>query len=190
MALWNEWATLHLETRRTQRALEILERSIQVDERHPTTYWLRANAHLIAGDLAAALRGYDETLAIDAFFLAALSGKAVTQHRMGRLHDAVATAQDAIVLAPNDMLSRRNLALLYLEAGRPRLALQHSQVALRLAAAADRPPIEELVTELRQSVQRTAKAEPGTPRSPRVSTVLGLRSHSRPVQIKRRSTLR
>jgi tetratricopeptide (TPR) repeat protein len=146
--LWSEWATMYLEQRDPQRALEILDRSLQIDDRYPTTYWLRAQAHQAAGEWEAADADYDRALAIDPRLLSAWSGKALVLAHLGRADEAIRATHEALALAPNDPISHRNLALLYRQTGQLAPALVEARTALALAPPADKPPLETLITEL------------------------------------------
>lgn len=148
-SLWAEWATLHLELRQPERALEILDRALQVDERYTTTHWLRATAHLQLGQIEAAVSDYDRALAVEPNLLPAWSGKAKALADLGRFQEAIEASRQALLVAPDDLITRRNLALLYQRSGELDLALQEAQAALRVAQGDEVTPLSQFVEELK-----------------------------------------
>jgi tetratricopeptide (TPR) repeat protein/O-antigen ligase len=132
-SLWNEWALLYVELREPDKALPLLNHSLEIDDGYTTTWWLRANLHIETGALESALTDYDRALQIDPTLLAAWSGKALALARLNRLADAISANQESLKVAPNDLISHRNLALLYYQTGQPDLALHEAQVALQVA---------------------------------------------------------
>jgi tetratricopeptide (TPR) repeat protein len=148
-SLWNEWALLYAERRQTDKALPLLNHSLDIDAGYTTTYWMRANLYLETGALDLALADYDRALAVDPKLLAAWSGKALALARLNRLDDAIEANLNALKVNPRDLISHRNLALLYQRTGRPDLALSEAEAALRLAkSATDKSALEEFIRQL------------------------------------------
>ena len=161
--LWAEWATLYLEERQPEQALAVLEQSQQVDRRYTTTYWLRAQAHQAMGDREAALADYNQALAINPRLLKAWSGKAVILTQLNRTDEAITATRRTLEIAPNDLVSYSNLALLYRKTGQLALALDAARAALERAQGAQRATFESLITELEAAVARdTSTAGSGT----------------------------
>jgi tetratricopeptide (TPR) repeat protein len=135
--LRNEWATLYLEHRDGARALDLLAQSLAIDERFARTWYLRAQAHLALDQPAAALADYDRALALDPNLLAGWSGKALTLAEQGRTDEAIAANQEALS-APNDLITHRNLALLFQREGNLGRARTHC-VESAVSGARSRP---------------------------------------------------
>jgi len=151
-ALWNEWALLYLEQEDLVKALVILDESLRIDPGYTTTYWLRANAHLDAQQLDEALADYDRALAIDPTLVAAWSGKALALARLNRFAEAIAANQQTLAVVPNDLISHRNLALLYQQTGQLELAMVEAQAALRVAEARDQLGLQTLIEQLNEQL--------------------------------------
>jgi len=154
--LFAEWSTMYLDQQQPERALEVLERAMQIDGRYSTTHWLRAQAHQAMGDFEAAVADYDRALTIKPKLLAAWSGKAAALAQLDRTDAAIDTLQRALQVAPNDLIIHRNLALLYRRRGQVDLALTEARAALAVARQADRSSLETLIADL-EAAQATAK---------------------------------
>ena len=159
-ALWNEWAVLFIERQQLDEALALLAESLRIDDLYTTSYWIRANVLLDKGKPEAALLDYDRALAINPTLLPAWSGKALALARLGRRDEAIAANRRALTLAPRDLISHRNLAILYQQTGQLDLALDEALAALRRAGPNDRPPLERFIGELRAAGATSSKASP------------------------------
>jgi tetratricopeptide (TPR) repeat protein/O-antigen ligase len=161
-ALWNEWALLYLEQNDPAIALAILDESLRIDPAYTTTYWLRANAHLDAQQLDEALADYDRALAINPTLGAAWSGKALALARLNRFAEAIAANQQTLALVPNDLISHRNLAILYQQTGQLELAMAEAQAALAVAEARDQLALQALIEQLNEQLnEQHAREHPG-----------------------------
>jgi tetratricopeptide (TPR) repeat protein len=148
-ALWNEWALLFVELHQPDAALPLLDHSLGIDDGYTTTWWLRANIALETGSAERAVADYDRALSLDPTLLAAWSGKAMALARLNRLADAIAANREALKLAPHDLVSHRNLALLYRQAGQPDLALKEATAALKIAKSPqDKSDLAEFILQL------------------------------------------
>ncbi|HXQ20740.1 MAG TPA: O-antigen ligase family protein [Candidatus Acidoferrales bacterium] len=157
-SLWDEWATLYFDQRQIETGVAKLEQSLRVDPGYTTTFWLRGNADMETGQLEKALSDYDSALAIDPQLMAAWSGKALALARLNRFPEAIAANRRVLALHPGDLISHRNLALLYKQIDQLDSALSEAQAALAVAHGNDRPGLEALIaelTELRTTQQAT-----------------------------------
>ncbi len=78
------------------------------------------------------------------------SALGVVYAKTGRLADAVHENQRVLALAPNNLASHSNLALLYRNLGKRQQALGHALQALKVAPAQQRAALERLIARLRQ----------------------------------------
>jgi tetratricopeptide (TPR) repeat protein len=151
-SIWNEWALLSVELRETDKALALLNRSLEIDDGYTTTWWLRANLHLDTGSPQQALAEYDRALQINPRLLAAWSGKGLALARLDRVEEAIAANKEALKVAPQDLISHRNLALLYYQTGRPELAIEEATAALGAASSEkDKADLETFIQQVRKA---------------------------------------
>jgi tetratricopeptide (TPR) repeat protein/O-antigen ligase len=162
-AVLNEWALMYFETHDTDRALQMLGRSIEIDPRYTTTYWIRGNVRANVGDLEGALADYNRALEIDDRLLPALSGKGAVLLRMGRLDDAIAANKRATEVRKTDFISRKNLAVLYRDKGDLENSLEQAKIALGFAPANEKQALQEFIADLES---RRASPPPAAPLEP------------------------
>ncbi|MDQ4077790.1 MAG: tetratricopeptide repeat protein, partial [Chloroflexota bacterium] len=149
-ALWNEWATLHMEQEQYDEAREKLEHSLALDDRFVTTYLLLGNLEVEMEQYEAAIQAYDRALEVDSDTLTALSGKALALSRLERMEEAIQVNRQALQVAPDDYVTLKNLALLYRDHGNYDQALQSAQAALAVARPEDRAAMEAFIRQLNE----------------------------------------
>jgi tetratricopeptide (TPR) repeat protein len=74
---------------------------------------------------------------------------------LGRVEEAIEENLTVLQVFPNDLISNRNLALLYQQLGRIDEAINHAQIALEFSPEADRPALQNLIDQLRAQKQAT-----------------------------------
>lgn len=152
-SLWNEWALLYIELRQPDKALPLLAQSLKIDDGYTTTWWIRANLYLETGAPELSLADYEQALQIDPKLLPAWSGKALALAHLNRLPDAIAANLEALKVAPRDLISHRNLAVLYYQTDQPELALQEAKAALKAAKSSkDRSDLEEFIRQVTEGI--------------------------------------
>ncbi len=144
-AVWNEIATLHIEHHEIDKALAALDQSLKVDDHYTTTYWLQGNAYMEMKQFEPALAAYDHALETNRYSMAAWSGRALALVRLNRVPESIDANLRAIGLSPYDMVSHRNLALLYRQTGELDQAIVEAKAALRLAKPEEKPGLESFI---------------------------------------------
>lgn len=157
----NEQALMHFEKDDHRRARDLLDRSLGIDGRYATTFWLRANLRAAGGDLEGALEDYDRALAIDSNLRAALSGKGGVLAQLGRLDEAIEVNRKVLFYFPKDLISRRNLAVLFREKGDLQNAIEWANRAREVSPENERPALDTFIAEL-----EAAAPDQGTQESP------------------------
>jgi tetratricopeptide (TPR) repeat protein len=71
---------------------------------------------------------------------------------MGRLAEAVRQNHRVLDLEPNDLVSHRNLALLYRAMGQIQRALVYAQRVLEIIPPSERQAVENFIAQLRQQL--------------------------------------
>ncbi|HVN87510.1 MAG TPA: O-antigen ligase family protein [Candidatus Binatia bacterium] len=151
-SLWNEWALLCIQRQQTDRALELLDHSLAIDDLYPTTNWIRAGLYMSRGNYEAALADYNRALQFRPQILALWSGKALALTRLKRFDEAIIASRAALEIDPDDLISHRNLALLYQETGQLEQALEEAQAALDVAAPPDDDPLKAFIDQLEKQL--------------------------------------
>ncbi|HUI25178.1 MAG TPA: tetratricopeptide repeat protein, partial [Candidatus Kryptonia bacterium] len=151
-SLWNEWALLCIARHQTDRALALLDHSLEIDNLYPTTNWLRANIYMERQMYEQALADYERALSFKPRLLAAWSGKALALTRLNRFDDAIAANRSALAVNPNDLISHRNLALLYRQTNQLDLALSEAKAALAAAVPPDDEPLKTFIAQLQEQL--------------------------------------
>jgi tetratricopeptide (TPR) repeat protein len=159
-AVLNEWALMHFELRETDRALEMLGRSIEIDPRYTTSYWIRGNVRASSGDPEGALQDYDAALAIYDRLLPALSGKGAVLLQLGRIDDAIAVNKRALEVKGGDFISRKNLAVLYRDKGDLEESLRYAKSALERSPKAEKEALQQFIADLESKRAAAASAPP------------------------------
>jgi tetratricopeptide (TPR) repeat protein len=167
--LWTEWALTKEALGQTNEAIERYDHAIRLDRLYTPTflqignlYLNQANAKLQQGDregaapLLETAAGYFRRAAeIDPNQPGALSALGYIYNNQGNLKGAIEANEKVAQLAPNDLATRRNLALLYrdlaLQTSDPLVrtkAIEEARVAMALAPANERPAFAQLISEL------------------------------------------
>lgn len=146
--LRNEWAKVLLERGDAIAAATILDQSLALDAGDAATYCLRAAAYLQLEKFEAALADYQRAGELRPNLPEAWTGKALALVRLNRPQEAIAANHQAAQLAPRDVTTHWNLALLYRNTGQPQLARKQVEAALRVASPADTPALQQLLEQL------------------------------------------
>jgi tetratricopeptide (TPR) repeat protein len=157
-AVLNEWALMKFDLSETNRALEMLARSLEIDPRYVTTYWILGNLRASTGDPEGALREYDRALDLDDRLLPALSGKGAVLLQLGRLDDAIAANRRALEIRPGDFISRKNLAVLYRDKGALESAANEARAALAVAPKNERDALQQFIADVESRRDAAASA--------------------------------
>jgi tetratricopeptide (TPR) repeat protein len=150
VAWWNEWATLRGGRGRQAEALQMLDHSVALDPQDFDTRMLRGDYRLLNRQLEAALADYDAAVHLRPKAAAAWRSKAAVLVQLERIADAIAANRAVVSLAPGDMVTHRNLALLLRRHGDLAAALEEAETALRLAAPEDTAGLNELIDQLKR----------------------------------------
>lgn len=117
------------------RALELLDRSLASNPLAASARYNRANVLRDLDRPDEAIRGYDDTLAIDAKHISALINRAAVLRRLERHADALDSYDRAIAIAPNEVNAHHGRAIVLGELGRHVEAAASFDRAVALAPA-------------------------------------------------------
>ncbi|GIW08180.1 MAG: hypothetical protein KatS3mg060_2985 [Dehalococcoidia bacterium] len=167
--LWMEWGLTKEALGQPNEAVQKYEHAARLDNRYAPTflqlgnlYLNQANAKLQQGDregaaphLETAANHYRRATEIDPNLPAAHSALGFIYNAQGNTRAAIEANETVAALAPNDLATRRNLALLYRDlanqtndpAARTK-AIEEAKVAMNLAPANERPAFAQLIAEL------------------------------------------
>lgn len=167
--LWTEWGLTKEALGRPSEAVEKYETAARLDNRYAPTflqlgnlYLNQANAKLQEGDrdsaaphLDAAATNYRRVIELDPNQPAAHSALGFIYNAQGNLRAAIDANERVAALAPNDLPTRRNLALLYrdlaLQTNDPDArakAIEEARVAMSMAPENERLALAQLIVEL------------------------------------------
>jgi tetratricopeptide (TPR) repeat protein len=167
--LWTEWGLTKEALGRPSEAVEKYEQAARLDNRYAPTflqlgnlYLNQANAKLQEGDrdgavphLDAAATNYRRVIELDPNQPAAHSALGFIYNAQGDLRAAIDANERVAALAPNDLPTRRNLALLYrdlaLQTNDPvarAKAIEEARVAMGMAPENERLALAQLIVEL------------------------------------------
>jgi tetratricopeptide (TPR) repeat protein len=147
-AVLNEWALMRFERGETERAMEMLSRSLEIDPLYTTTYWIRGNIRATSGDLEGAIADYDSALEIDPKLLPALSGKGAVLVQLGRIDEAIAANRRALKVQGGDFISLKNLAVLYRDEGKLGASIRHAKRALAVAPKEEKEALAQFLADV------------------------------------------
>lgn len=128
--LWNEKGILHVARGENEDALAAYERSLSLDEKFDQTYLLLAEYYERQGEtdkLVEILQLGKERVPRNVQVRSYLG---VVLARQGDLEGAVQANLEAVEIAPNDLVTLRNLALLYRDLDQPEQAINWATRAL------------------------------------------------------------
>jgi len=147
-----EWGKIRLREENLPAACSLFERSLFLDDTSAETHQLYADALLGVDRDEQALQEYENAwLLSDRTSLSAISGKALALARMKRFVEATDANMQALKIAPGDYTSRKNLALLYEQAGDLTRAVSFAIAAAEVAPDAERKGIDDFVDQLRRA---------------------------------------
>ncbi len=170
VVLWNEWAVLHLnQLNQPEKALEILNRSVEIDPFFHNTYAILAEYYTAFGakseDKAEKERALEQAAGYYQEAIARVKKKRESGTKFnytmalgsvyGELQDyenAIATYQQALEIArPKQVWQvEEALARVYALAGDKASALVHANIALANAPENQKPRVQELINFLQQ----------------------------------------
>jgi len=99
-------------------------------------------------DLEGALEDYDRAIRIEPWLPAALSGKGAVLMRLGRLDEAIAVNEKVLSYKTRDLISSRNLAILYRQKGDVGMAIHWAKKARGVAPNGEKPALDTFIAEL------------------------------------------
>ena len=160
--LWSEWGVLYLDILyQPDKALELLNRALEVDPEYDWTHALLANYHLRIAqqtdDPAAQAEAFQKAIehyrqAIE--FSKALNyfyGLASVYQTMNDLDGVILVLEEALLFAksPNDIGQiEENLAIISFQLGRKTYALQHALKALEVAPDSAKERLNQLIQQI------------------------------------------
>ncbi len=128
--LWNEKGILHVARGESDEALAAYEKSLSLDEKFDQTYLLLAEYYERSGETDKLLEILEEARQRVPRNVQVRSYLGVILARQGDLAGAVEANLEAIDLAPNDLVTLRNLSLLYRDLNQPEEAISWANRAL------------------------------------------------------------
>lgn len=146
--LFNEWGETYELMGLRQEAEARYQESLALDSQFYMTYWRLGQLYLADNDLARAEEMLTKALELNPDYVQARSALGVVYARQGRLGEALAENQKVITAVPNDYISCRNLAYLYLQMGQTREALNQAWAARNLAPDYERQSMDDLLLEV------------------------------------------
>jgi tetratricopeptide (TPR) repeat protein len=155
----NEGGKIRLREEDFLDARTLFERSLSLDNTSSETHLLYGDALLGGGSYEEALREYEsaEMLSSEAS-LPAISGRALALARLTRFAEAIEANTQALKVAPEDYTSRKNLALLYEQAGDVARAASFAVAAAAVANESEKEAMDALVNELQTRLTRKTRA--------------------------------
>jgi tetratricopeptide (TPR) repeat protein len=114
----NKFNALFLKARDTaaaqdfQRAIQLYDQAIAVDDSCAEAYYKRANALKDLGRPSAALANYNQAISLKPDYAYAYCNRGVVQHSLGQLAEALSSYDEAIALDTTDSVAHYNRALL------------------------------------------------------------------------------
>lgn len=163
--LWTEWGQTREAMGDLPGAQQRWDRAVYLDNQYAPAYLTVGNSYLsqanqkIAGNdrtaaaplLDQASNNFSQAVKLDPTNAGAYSALGFIYHEQGRLNDAVTANEKVAQLQPNDINTRRNLAILYRDTGNKTKALEEAKFALNLAPNDQKPALASLVSELEAS---------------------------------------
>jgi tetratricopeptide (TPR) repeat protein len=132
--LWNEKGILHVSRGENEQALAAYEKSLSLDEKFDQTYLLLAEYYERAGDTDNLMQILETAREKSPGNVQVRSYLGVVLARQGDLQGAVDANLEAIALAPNDLVTLRNLTLLYRDLNQTETAVEWGTRALAQAS--------------------------------------------------------
>lgn len=163
--LWTEWGQTREAMGDLAGAKQKWDRAIFLDNQYAPVYLTvgnsnlaQANQKIAANDrpgaaplLEQAASSFSDAIRLDPTNAGAYSALGFIYHEQGRLADAVTANEKVAELQPNDINTRRNLAILYRDTGNRSKALEEAKFALNLAPNDQKPALASLISELEVS---------------------------------------
>lgn len=148
--LQNEWAAIYAQLGDYDKASERFRRSLELDSGFVDTYLRMAQMESQRQNWAAALAAYEQGVKLNPRDLRALSGRAYALAKLDRLDEAIAANLDVLALAPTDIATLQNVALIYQQLGQYQQALAYARQARSLAAADQQAAFDDLIRQIEQ----------------------------------------
>jgi tetratricopeptide (TPR) repeat protein/O-antigen ligase len=167
--LWTEWGLTKEALGQPNEAVQKYEQAARLDNRYTPTflqlgnlYLNQANGKLHQGDregaaplLETAAGYYRRVTELDPTQPAAFSALGFIYNSQGNTRAAIEENEKVAALAPNDLATRRNLALLYRDLANQTndptaraKAIEEARLAMSMAPANERPAFAQLIAEL------------------------------------------
>ncbi len=128
--LWNEKGILHVSRGEDEQALAAYEKSLSLDDKFDQTYLLLAEYYERAGETDKLMQILETAKEKAPLNVQVRSYLGVVLARQGDLQGAVEANLEAIDLAPNDLITLRNLTLLYRDLNETEVAIEWGLRAL------------------------------------------------------------
>ncbi len=150
--LYNEWGLVHLLAKQYDLALERFGQSLRLDASYSQTYLLIGDTYFTQAAWEQAIDPYQRAIPLDKDMRSqvyAWSRIAYAQSQLGHTQQALDANLGAIALAPEDLVTLRNLAYLYDQLGQPAQGIPYAERALAVAGDKDKPVLQELLQQLK-----------------------------------------
>ncbi len=149
--LQNEWGTALMQLGEIDQARIRFARSLELDKRFVDTYLRLAQLESQQKNWEAVLANYNQAAKLAPRDVRGLSGRAFALAQLGRADEAIAANLEALAVAPGDISTLQNLALLYQQQGQLQQALRYARQARDLAAPEQQPALDALIQQLQNS---------------------------------------
>ncbi|NLE76830.1 MAG: tetratricopeptide repeat protein [Chloroflexi bacterium] len=150
--LFNEWGQTLQIMGLTEEARQRYQQSLALDDEYHITYWLLGQMAMSQNDLAGAETMLGRALEIEPDYAQARSALGVIYARQGRVQEAMEENLRVLAKTPNDYISHRNLAYLYMQTGQLADAQGYAWAATNLAPNQDATMMNDLVLEIAQAL--------------------------------------
>ncbi len=148
--LHNEWGQTYYVLGERDKALEMYEKSLDMDSKYGQTYLLLGEFYMQEENWDKAIEAYGTAIEVDPTKPDAYSSLGYVYTQMGDLEAALQAYLQAVELRPNNFNNRKNLAIVYQQMGRIQEAITEATMALELAPESQKPALESFLAQLGQ----------------------------------------
>ncbi|MBI2849006.1 MAG: O-antigen ligase family protein [Chloroflexi bacterium] len=154
--LYVEWGLIYFLKGNASQALEKYAYAEKLDNRYSVTYAYLGDLYRSTGEEDKALLAYNKAVELDGpelrreQLMAIYSNLGEIYYRKGKIQESIDENLKLTKIAPNDIVTHRNLAILYQQIGNIDKAREEANIALSLAPKDQQGSLQAFIAELGQ----------------------------------------
>jgi cyclophilin family peptidyl-prolyl cis-trans isomerase/Flp pilus assembly protein TadD/ribosomal protein L40E len=148
--IWNERAQIFTAMGDIEQAMAVYQQSLAIDDEYAQTHLSIGRLYTAQAQWEDAVAAYSRAIELDPDLTEAYGNLGYVYTQMGDMEAALSAYSEAVQSSPRNYLNYQNLAVVYCQMGRLEEAIQTATQALERAPDAQKPALQEFLTQLSQ----------------------------------------